>query len=242
MAAYHVDAEGRTVVVQRATSHAPSVRTFLFGTVLAILCQRRALLPLHACCVKIEGPRGPCAIAFAGPSGSGKSTLAATFLRRGHELLADDITVLDLIDGQAIVRPSIPHVKLWHDTLIGLKRPIDGLERVREDLEKYCLPLGPSFCSDGLPLAAIYHLSRVRDERHVEWRALRGLEAALHLSQAIYLDRTMMRFAGGAEQLLGAVTRLAAVVPAHRRLSIIDGLDHLDALAQDIVECQGSGG
>ena len=229
VAAYHVDAVGRTVTIAPAPGvHDPAVRAFLFGSVLGILCQRRGLLPLHACCVRFESPEGPYAVAFSAASGTGKSTLAAGFRRKGHEILADDLTVLDLVEGSVMVRPSFPRVKLWRDVLVSQGWPIDELERVRSDLEKYCLPLAEGFCRESLPLRAICHVARVRDERHLQQRSLRGMAAVTQLGQAVYHDRTMMRFAGGAKRLFEAVTRFAAAVPQHHRIAFLEGLDRLD--------------
>ena len=235
VAAYHIGADGRTVLVEPlGPSDSPSIRTFLFGTVLAILCQRRGLLPLHASCIRFEGPHGPFAIAFSGSSGAGKSTLAAAFLRHGYDVLTDDVAVLDMAGDRAIVLPSLPRLKLWRHSLAKMNRSPDSLERVREELDKYYLPLAGQFCSDALPLAAIFHITRVRDEKHVSREPLRGLQAVLHLGTAIYHDRTLMRFAGGQRAMLDMAIRFAARVPRHATLNFLDGFERLDALVAEL--------
>ena len=235
IAAYHIGADGRTVLVEPlGPIDLPSIRAFLFGTVLAILCQRRGLLPLHASCIRFEGPHGPFAVAFSGSSGAGKSTLAAAFLRHGHAVLSDDLAVLDMAGERAMVLPSLPRLKLWRHSLDQMNRSPDSLERVREALDKYYLPLDRQFCPDALPLAAIFHIARVQDEKHVSREPLKGLQAVLHLTTNIYHDRTMMRFAGSQRAMLDTAIRFAARVPRHGRLNFLDGFDQLDALVAEL--------
>lgn len=232
VAAYWVDTDGRRVVVEpAAAAEDPAVRTFLFGTVFAVVCERRAVLPLHACCVRFDGPGGSRAVAFSGPSGVGKSTLAAAFLRRGYTILADDLTVVDpAAPGGPVVLPTFPRLKLWRNTLDRFGLPVAGLERVRAELEKYCQPLEQGFSAEPLPLAAVYHLSRVDDARHAEMRRLRGIQAAVQFSQAIYQDRVLVRLSGSHSALFASSTRTASAVPAHWALAQPSGLDRLDAL------------
>ena len=52
----------------------------------AILMQRK-ILPLHGSAIAIDGK----AYAIVGDSGAGKSTLASAFLKRGYQLLSDDV-------------------------------------------------------------------------------------------------------------------------------------------------------
>lgn len=235
VAAYRIDAAGRTLLIEPlGPPESPSIRTFLFGTVLGILCQRRGLLPVHASCIRFEGPRGPFAVAFSGQSGAGKSTLATAFLRNGYSMLADDVTVLGMMDDRAMVLPSLPQLKLWQQALGKMDRSPDGLVRVREELDKYYLPLGRQFCQDALPLAAIFHITRVSDERHVAREPLRGLKAALHLGTAVYHDRTMMRFTRGQKALFDTVTRFAALIPRHSTLKFLEGFDRQDALIAEL--------
>lgn len=154
VAAWLISADGRHVTIAPAPSaDAAEIRAFLYGTVFAVVCLRRGLLPLHASCVRI----GDAAVAFAGHSGAGKSTLAAMLMKQGYSLLADDVTVIDMT-GTPLVLPAFPRVKLWQDSMARLGFSSNGLEQARPGLEKYHVPADPHFCTTPLPLAGLVML------------------------------------------------------------------------------------
>ena len=160
VAAYRVSADGRSVIVEPSgADDATEVRTFLFGTVIAIVFIRRDLLPLHASSVQVGGR----AIAFAGASGAGKSMLAAGLAARGFALLADDVTAIELSgDGPPVARPGPPGVTLWRDAMDRMGAFRADLEPVRPGLERYHLAVGAQ-CARALPLAALIHLEGAGD-------------------------------------------------------------------------------
>jgi hypothetical protein len=214
LAAYLVNTDGREVVVDpHLAPNAAELRVFLFGPVLSILCHRRGVLPLHASCVRLGGR----AVAFTGPTAAGKSVLAALFHRLGHEVLADDLTVVDMAAaGGPMVLPSVPGIMLWRDALNHLGYAAEGLERGRSGLEKYRLPpADPSTAASApLPLAAIYRLNEARDPRHERLARLRGVEAVMSVNEAVHAVRLGRRLNGGAA-LFTRVTHLAGAVPVY---------------------------
>lgn len=200
--------DGRQITVQtRLPPEAPDIRLFLLGSVFGLLCHQRGWLPLHACCVEIDG----AAIACTGPSGMGKSTLAACFLQQGFRLLADDVTVIDAdAPGGPVVIPAFARLRLWRDSLQALGIPPDGLEPCRDRLDKFQLPVSAPFRPDPLPLAAVYHLERVTDPRLAGLAPLTGLPAVQELLGAVYRQQAAERM-GRKPQMLRAIHRLLAV-------------------------------
>lgn len=108
---------GRTVRVQDGTDIAVSpshgdgpkaVRRSIIGPGLRTICHQRGQLALHATVVVL----GSTTVAFVGRSGRGKSTAAAACVARGHDLLADDLAAVDVVDGTAIVESGHPTITL----------------------------------------------------------------------------------------------------------------------------------
>ncbi len=115
-----------------------SLRLFLLGSALGVICHQRGLLPLHAnAVVTAHG-----AIAIAGDPGAGKSTLAAYFQSRGFDILCDDVCALSFAsDGEVMAWPGLPYIKLWRDALERFGHDPRGLTRILEGQDKFHLPL-----------------------------------------------------------------------------------------------------
>lgn len=232
--AYLVRAGCEVLVQPAGDPAAPEVRTFLFGTVFGLLVHQRGLLPLHASCVRI----GDVAVAFAGPSGVGKSTLAAAFLQRGYDILADDVTVVDVgRPGGPVVLPAFPRLKLWQDAMTAFGIDTAGLETVRPALRKFALPVAERFHAAPLPMAAVYHLETVRDPRHAERRRLRGLEAVTTLHGNVYRMHKLARI-GDPSATLATAVRLAAALPGNWRLARYHDHAGMNAVVADILARQ----
>jgi hypothetical protein len=114
------------------------VRAYLLGTIFAVLCHQRGLLPLHASAVR----SGSGVAAFLARSGQGKSSLAANLAERGFQVVSDDICLVDTsIAADAVAIPTAPWLKLWRASLQQLGRRLDGLEQVFSEDDKYRLPV-----------------------------------------------------------------------------------------------------
>lgn len=209
VATYWVEAGRRVVIEPVLPEDAPDIRVFLLGTVLAILCFQRGLLPLHASAVDIGGR----VLLLSGISGAGKSTLAAAFSARGYRLLSDDLCALEVREGQPLlVLPAFPRVKLWRDSAEQLQVAFARLERSREELEKYHVPLAEGrFQSDALPPAQIVLLRTERAPEQHPPRRLVGVEA---LRRYDLVHRWRLGVALGYQALIfKAMVRLIEAVP-----------------------------
>lgn len=146
-------AHGNAIIVEPEDgADMQSVRLYLLGSCMGALIYQRNRLVIHGNAIRF----GDECVIFAGRSGNGKSTLAAAFHQRGHEVLADDLSV---IDEQLQVQPSYPQLKIWHDTAKKLGMDLDGLNRIRLQVEKYAYPIPTSFCRTPLPVKALYLLN-----------------------------------------------------------------------------------
>lgn len=209
VATYWVEAGRRVVIEPILPEDAPDIRVFLLGTVLAILCFQRGLLPLHASAVDIGGR----VLLLSGISGAGKSTLAAAFSARGYRLLSDDLCALEVHEGQPLrILPAFPRVKLWRDSAEQLQVAFAGLERSREELEKYHVPLAEAlFQPNALPPA---HIVLLRTESAPEEHPPRRLVGVEALRRHDLVHRWRLGMALGYQALIfKAMARLIAAVP-----------------------------
>lgn len=124
------------------------------GPALAILLEQRGCAVLHGSCVAIGGS----ATAFLGASGVGKSTLAATLRDRGHPLISDGMTVIDVSEPFPRALPGPPHLKLWPDAIGSLKNSAVDTRPVVLHQEKRWYEASRGLCALPLPLQQIYLL------------------------------------------------------------------------------------
>lgn len=133
------------------------IRLPLLGAVLAMLLHQQRHLVLHASAVAVNGS----AAVFMGPKGQGKSTMVATLYGRGHKLIADDVTPLDMSDPSSpILIPGFPQIKLWPEAAVAaLSDNPETLTRVHPEAEKRARPTLDNFLQSPLPLTRVYMLS-----------------------------------------------------------------------------------
>jgi hypothetical protein len=85
--------KGREIIVDPIPGLEDKVlRLFVLGPALAVLLHQRGRLVLHASAAAIAGE----VVAFMGRSGWGKSTAAAALYTRGHSIVADDVTAVQV--------------------------------------------------------------------------------------------------------------------------------------------------
>lgn len=85
-----------------------TLRRYIVGPVLGILLAQRGYLVQHAS--TIEMAQG--AVSFIGAEGQGKSTLAAMGLVKGHSLVCDDVTAIEIEKDGVNILPGLPLIKL----------------------------------------------------------------------------------------------------------------------------------
>ena len=148
---------GNEIIVEPAPDSLESdVRVFLLGSCIGALLHQRGILVLHAGAIHTD--KG--AVLFTGPSGIGKSTLLGELLRRGYEMMVDDVcgVVLDT-EGTPQVLPGYPRTRLWLDAAQKLEQDTDTMARTRPEMEKYERQLPEQYWDRPAPLRAIYLLT-----------------------------------------------------------------------------------
>jgi hypothetical protein len=150
--------EGREIVVDPIPGVDERVlRTVILGPALGTLLYQRGWLPLHASSVATSGG----AVAFVGEKGEGKSTMAAAMYARGHSLIADDVTAIEVADtGQPTVYPAYPQLRLWPAAAASLGDDLDGLPHLDSLSDKRGRHALREFSLIPRPLRRVYVLSR----------------------------------------------------------------------------------
>jgi hypothetical protein len=179
-------------VVHRESGAAElDVRSYLMGSLFAVLCHQRGMLPLHASA--IATPQG--AVAFLGNSGAGKSSIAAFLARRGHTILADDICLIDPAAARdRRVLPVALWLKLWSATLDAIGESRHGLSRIFSDDEKYRYTLQQP--DTPTALAELIVLERAEDQPEIRFERLtpvHALHAVLDFTYQSWLVRATGR-------------------------------------------------
>jgi hypothetical protein len=189
---------GCDIIVQPLDfSRLGEIRSFLHSVIFAVMFFRRGLLPLHASAVKVQGR----VFAFMGMSGAGKSSLAAYLGRRGYQVIADDLTLLNRTkNGITKVTPCAPWLKLWQDALDGFGMPREGLNPVAGKHTKYLLPLADaaSDVDQSLPLGGLFVLETGTADA-VELLPLAGAAAVTALMDYTYPRPLVHKLRGDAE-------------------------------------------
>lgn len=219
--------DGREIVVDPAPGVEEQVlRLFILGPALAVLLHQRGLLILHASAIAVDGG----AVAFLGGSGWGKSTMAAALYARGHGLVADDVTVVDLDGNDPKVFPGFPQLKLWPDTAVSLGRKPETLPRLHSQIEKRACRVMNSGPPVSMPLRRIYVLDEGTDHA-IE--PIGGQDALVELVRHSYAARLIQQVNASLHFLQCA--NLANKVPV-RRLKRLRSLSALPELAQIVEE------
>lgn len=154
-ARFRVTGGNRITIDPLPTATPADLISFTLGSAMSALLQQRELMPLHAS--SVVTPHG--ALLVTGRSGAGKSTLVTELVRMGMPMLADDVTALGCdADGVPIAKPGLPAVRLWRDALDRLGETSDGRQAVRENVDKFYLPMG-DLCTEPVKVAAIVRLA-----------------------------------------------------------------------------------
>jgi hypothetical protein len=113
----YVERDKRIVVERLADCDPVRLWTIVLGIGASVTGFRRGYIPLHAS--SIVTAKG--CIAFAGQTGAGKSTIAASLVKRGFELFADDLCLVQWdAAGRPIIGQGVPELRLWDDAVAAL--------------------------------------------------------------------------------------------------------------------------
>jgi len=150
--------EGKKLIVEPEKEELDPkfLNLYILSEALGLMLFQQGYILLHGSGVKVKGR----AVIFAGAAGVGKSTLAAAFSRLGYPILGDDLVAMKLTEnGQVMVYPGFPQVKVWSPTVEGLKLNSETLSPLFDGSSKQFLH-PQKFLPQPLPLEYCFILSR----------------------------------------------------------------------------------
>ena len=178
VARFHVSGGNSIVVEPKTGASMQTINLFLLGSCMGAIMYQRNRLVIHGNAIRFNDE----AVVFAGTSGAGKSTLAAAFVKRGYQVLSDDLSV---VDEHGCVQPSYPQLKIWRDAANKLDIDITGLKPIGYQADKFAYPLQQQFYHKPLPIRAIYILHG-RAQNSISIKALTGMEKLKPLKRHSY--------------------------------------------------------
>jgi hypothetical protein len=237
-ASFVIAAMGGLITVYSAQDADPLLlRSYLYGSVLAVICYQRGLFPLHGSSVRID----EAAVVFSGPSGSGKSTLATALARRGHALLSDDVCAVDITNpARPMLWPAFARVKLLPDAIanFGLGAATAYTRAVLGTKGHFGVSSFPASAALNLatPIAAIFALGTPGGDS-LHCARLPGKDAFLFLNGQAH-RRYIGRRLGFDSQLFHHAATLASAVPVYHldRPAALDQLNETAVLVEAAVK------
>jgi len=148
--------KGNTIIADPAPeANENLVRFVILTRALATILDQRKFIVLHGSSLGINGHGA----VFLGESQQGKSTLAAFFHRRGHSLLSDDLTAIQVEDGTPpLVFPGFPEFRLWPDTILAFGEELKDWDAAPHRAKKRTCQVMEGFSDTPFPLKKIYVL------------------------------------------------------------------------------------
>jgi hypothetical protein len=202
------------------------LRLFILGPALGVLLHQRGLLVLHASAVSVNG----AVVAFLGGPGWGKSTTAASMYARGHGIVADDITAVEVAKDHPLVFPGFPQLKLWPEAVTALGEDPEMLYPLHPRLEKRGRRITEGFSPNPLPLRCIYVLA---EGQIPEIESLQPQETLVELIRHSY-GTQLLKFSGASTHFLQCADLAKKV--AIRRLKRPRSLSGLFDLVRTVEE------
>lgn len=171
-AIFLIQSGSRIVVSPFNGAHDDEIRLYILGTCMGAILMQRKILPIHGSAVAIDGK----AYAIVGDSGAGKSTLASALLKRGYQLISDDVIPVTLNNENVpFVTPSYPQQKLWLESLNHFEMDSTNYQSLTVRENKFAVPVQNQFVTEPLPLAGVFELVK-GDNVEIEVKPIEHLQ------------------------------------------------------------------
>lgn len=136
VASFSVRAGSEVMVHPGADATLGEVEAFLYGTVTALVLGQQRRFALHATTVSVAG----ATVAIAGRRGAGKTSTALALNQRGHELLGDDVLILEPVANQVRAITTGRPLHVSDDAAEALRLDVSSAVSLGPRIEKLALP------------------------------------------------------------------------------------------------------
>ena len=168
---------------------------FILSEALGLILHQRDLLLIHASAIQV----GDQAVIFVGVPGAGKSTTAAAFAQAGYTVLSDDMVAVDVTpNGEIVVLPAFPQVKVWPPSLVGLGYDTSTLQPLFPGSPKRVIRDFEDFPTEAVPLTHIFFIEKDDIDSGFQAVPLTGMKAMLDISIYFSCPQDLMQGASQA--------------------------------------------
>lgn len=205
---YYVE-NGNHIVIYRESDRISelALRSYLTGSAMSLAIMQKNYIPLHGGTVEWKG----LGVIISGVSGSGKSTVTMEMFHQGFRFVADDLSVLQLVEGRAYVFPGFPQQKLCRDVVERRGFNQEELIYIDESRDKFARILKDGYVTDILPVACMIELKASKEVDRVVCESVSGGNRFYQLIRNIYRGEVYQRLGNSPERFQMFVNAAAAI-------------------------------
>jgi hypothetical protein len=187
---YYIE-NGNHIIIYRESDQISdlALRSYLTGSAMSLALMQKNYIPLHGGTVAWEGK----GIIISGVSGSGKSTVTMEMLQHGFQFVADDISVINLVDGEAQVFPGFPQQKVCRDVVVKNSMNMEELIYIDEKRDKFARILKDGYVTETLPVSCMIELRVSENVEDVVYEVVTGADKFNQLVRNIYRGEVYQR-------------------------------------------------
>lgn len=147
--------KGKELLVDTTQTDEDLVSLFTLSEALGLVLFQKGYFLLHGSAVRI-GDKG---VVFLGEPGAGKSTTIAACAQKGHTVISDDMVCIQVNKtGNLLLIPAFSQIKIWRNTVDGLRLHQEKMAPVREGVGKFSWHDSVKFEENAVPLTEIFVL------------------------------------------------------------------------------------
>lgn len=210
VATYWVTDGNRIVIEEEPEAHLDEIKQFLLGSCLGMIMLQQDTIAIHGGSVVMNNQ----GLLITGDRGAGKSTLTSALRLKGYQLVADDVSALDV--SQLLIQPAYPQQKVCEDMMDQLGYDKSKYKSINIDQKvKYLIPAKDQFKSEPVRLQGVVELVCSDETEDIQVEELKGSQKLMTLYKNIY--RIEMKIISGVNpNFFKQCVELSKGIPVYR--------------------------